>query len=748
MYGKQMEAPETQRSQDSAPPRTELLDQVRRWREAEVPRLALWTPAAIGLGVAAAFAQPADPSTAALVLVAAAALAAGLAAASASLRAGGWMRAALRVFCIALTLGAVGFLSAERRIWSVEAPVWPTSVWGERGVSGRLIAVSRTASGAPRLRLDRLEIEGLEPSQTPERAEIRLTERELEGAALLSLVGRRLGLRTRLFPPPSAAEPKAFDFRFRAYFQQVGALGVQGEATAAALRDLGPGRVAGPVDRFALAVARQRAAIAARARAAAPGVEGAMIAALLVGDRSGLPEQQVTALRDANLAHLLAISGLHMAMVCLTVFAALRLLLAAPLRPLFGVSAKKTAAVGAILAGAAYLQLSGGGAPSERAFAMIAAAFGAVLVDRPAVTLRAVALAATILLLLRPESLFDAGFQLSFAATTAMVAVFEASRSVWRRERRQSWRRSLALWFGALVVSSMTAGLATAPFAALAFNRLSRWGLFANLLAVPAMGLWIMPLGVAALALTPLGLDAPVYALMALGITYVLSIAEAAAGLPGARIHVGAAPEICGGLIALAGLSLCLWRGPALKALGLAPLVLALTLWSSAERPDLLIARSGRLLGVLDEQGRGFDRDPRRVESYSAELWLRRDGDRADLDEAAARRVFEGRRGVRSAPLPHGWRVVRISRRGLEWTDLAKHCAPNTLLIAPQTDVTTPGDPIDGAPWRVMPQGCLLLDRTALRAHGAFAIWAPRSSETAPHWLSVAETTPRRAWAP
>lgn len=744
------------RAQSGGPDATRLTarlaGRLARLRAAETQRLALWTPGAIGLGVGLAFAQDASPGPGGLLAAAALALLGALGSRLLA-RSGGGARAVLRVTLAALALAAIGFLAAERRIATVEAPVWPEDLRGERGVSGRMIGLARSGSGALRVRLDRLEIEGVAARDAPARIDITLREKPMAqgdpGAApldlaLLGKVGRRVGLRARLFPPPSAAEPGAFDYRFRAYFQRLGALGVQGDGDAAALRDLGPAGVSGAFDGLAARVAALRAYLASRIRSAAPGVEGAVIAALLVGDRSGLPETTLEALRDANLAHLLAISGLHMAMVCLTVFAALRLALALPARPVLGLSAKKAAAFGAILAGLFYLQISGGGPPPERAFTMVAVAFGAVLVDRPAVTLRAVALAATLLLLLRPESLYEPGFQLSFAATTAMVAVFEASRPVWRRRRRLGALRAVLLWAGALVVSSATAGLATAPFAALTFNRLSRYGLIANLAAAPAMGLWIMPLGVTALALTPLGLDGPIYSLMAVGVSYVLAVAETVASWDGARIPTRAAPPLVGALLALAGLTLSLWRSAALKALGLAPLLAALVIWRSAERPELLIARSGRLLGVLTAEGRAFDRDPRRAQSYSAELWLRRDGDGADLDQAAARRAFRGRRGERAAEMTGGWRLLRFADRGLSRTDLASHCAPKTLLVAPRSRLFQPAA---AAPWREMSEGCLLIDAGALERHGAIAVEAPGASGEPPRWRSVGAEEAKRPWS-
>ena len=142
------------------------------------------------------------------------------------------------------------------------------------------------------------------------------------------------------------------------------------------------------------------------------------------GDRSGVSQYALDALRASNTAHLLAISGLHMGLLTGFIFAALRLALAAVPGLALIWPIKKLAAGGAMLAGAAYLALSGGNVATERAFVMAAVVLFAVMVDRRAFSLRAVALAALIVLTLRPEALMGPGFQMSFAATTALVAVF------------------------------------------------------------------------------------------------------------------------------------------------------------------------------------------------------------------------------------------------------------------------------------------------------------------------------------
>lgn len=707
---------------DVAAPAASVGARLRAVRAREGRRIALWTPAALALGVAWYFVLEREPPPWLwpLLLLAAGALAA---ASRPFGRFAAWPAAALRVALVGAALAALGAAAAQIRTQSVAAPRVAAPVEGR--VEGRLVEIRATSSGRRAAVLDRLAVEGLAAAQTPHRVRITLTG-DADLAEMRRAVGGRIAVEARLFSPPEPAEPGAFDFRWAAWFDRLGALGVA--RAPPEILDATPIGVSG-------ALARLRANIAERVRAAAPGVAGAVCAALLVGDRSEIPRETLDALRDSGLAHLLAISGLHMGLVCLTLFGGLRALLALWARPPFGVPAKKAAAALALLGGAAYLALSGGGVAPERAFIMAAVAFLAVLVDRPAITLRSVALAAIVILLVRPESLFAAGFQLSFAATAAMVAFFEATPRVWRAERRAGLRPIFSRWAAALLAASAIAGLATAPFAAAIFNRAATYGLLANLAATPAMGLWIMPFGLLAALLAPFGLDGFAIQAMALGVEHVLFVAETASSLPSARAVVQAPPGSVPPLLGLGLAWLVVWRGRALKTLGLAPLLAAAALWSGADRPDLLIAPNGRLTGVLLADGRAFDLDP--TGRFAAEFWARRDGARrapGAVDVGFAR--MDGGAWI-DGPR---FRVVVLTARRVRLTPLRAACAgaPRVVVLAIRSDAPEGvgvlagadriapdagaiGD-VSSAPVAAPARPCVVLDRPALRAAGAIAL--------------------------
>ena len=325
--------------------------------------------------------------------------------------------------------------------------------------------------------------------------------------------GLRVMTTAHLLPPSGPAEPGGFDFRRHAWFQGIGAVGY----TRVPLLTIA--EAGGWQPMF-----RARMALAGRVRDRLPGEPGAFAAAIMAGDRSAMAQDTLETLRTTNLAHLLAISGLHMGLLVGFVFAAFRLGLAAVPRIGLRLPAKKLSAALALVVAAGYLGLSGGNVATERAFVMAAVVLVAVMLDRRAISLRSVALAATILLVWQPEALLGPGFQMSFAATTALVAVYRLIRDA-GLPLGPRWLRPVS----AVAITSVVAGLATAPLAAAHFNLWSSYGLLANLPSMPLMGLVVMPAAVVSAMLMPLGLDGIPLWVMGRGLAAILWIAESVA---------------------------------------------------------------------------------------------------------------------------------------------------------------------------------------------------------------------------
>src|SRR6266850_419638 len=227
-----------------------------------------------------------------------------------------------------------------------------------------------------------------------------------------------------------------------------------------------------------------------------------------------------------------------MAVVAGVVFFAVRALLA--LIPGLTVSfpIKKSAAVAALFAATFYLLLSGAEVATQRSFLMTAVVLIAVMVDRRAVTFRTLAVAALIVLAIAPEALVHPSFQMSFAATLGLVALVQIGMPNLFASPDHSATARVALWGGRefvlLLLASLVAGLATTPYAAFHFHRVTPYGVLANLAAMPVVSALVMPAGLLGLVAMPFGFDGFFWWLMGVGIDWMIEVTQWVAGLPGA----------------------------------------------------------------------------------------------------------------------------------------------------------------------------------------------------------------------
>ncbi|WP_138424215.1 ComEC/Rec2 family competence protein [Maritimibacter alexandrii] len=661
-------------------------------------RLILFAPIFLGIGIGVYFLLRTEPGVIGWAVLAGLAVGAAMA---------GWLigRGTLPGFGLPFLAAAAvmtGLMLAGGRTSMVAAPVLDFRYYGP--VEGRIVVIDRSQSDAVRLTLDQVRLDDVAPWKVPDRVRVSLHGQQ---GFVDPVPGMRIAVTSHLSGPEGPVEPGGFDFRRMAWFRSIGAVGY---TTKPALALALPER--------ALPIHRLRAAISAAVQAEIPGEAGAFAAAITTGDRSAMGQETVEALRASNLAHLLAISGLHMGLLVGFVFGTLRLGLA--LTPGVGVSmdVRKVAAVVALAAGAFYLAMSGGAVSTSRAFVMVAVMLVAILVGRRALTLRAVAVAALILLILKPESLVEAGFQMSFAATTALVFVFGALRDV-QRGKLPKWARPVF----AVVLSSLVAGLATAPFSAAIFNRVAHYGLIANVVSVPVMGTLVMPLAVLAALLAPLGLSWIALDLMRWPIEWILWVAKKVAALDGAVGHVITPPDAVMPMIALGGLAVILLRGAG-RAAGAIAVVAALALWTQATRPDVLISPSGSLIGAMTAEGRALTKA--RGEGFAARSWLENDGDSTDQEGAAARMA---QATDPQFDLP-GLTLRLVSGRGAA-DRLEGACASEALVIFA-------AKPLDR-----YPEGCNMLDRAALARTGALAITLTADG---PRVTSVAQVSGNRPW--
>jgi competence protein ComEC len=332
----------------------------------------------------------------------------------------------------------------------------------------------------------------------------------------------------------------------------------------------------------------------------------------------------------------LSISGVHMALAGLGIFWIVRALLALSSRLALSYPIKKWAAVAAILGATFYVFISGGSAPAVRSYLMLVVMLIGVLADRPALSMRSVAISAILLLGIEPEGVIEPSFQMSFSAIVGLIALAEWQRATpFTGEFSQSnaggvfrWLRRYVL---GLILASTVAGLATAPFAIYHFDRAPGYSLLANLLASPVVGTIIMPAACLAVALMPFGLEFWPLQVMGWGVGTMTDIAHWVSDLPGAVHLVPAKSEFALLFIVAGGLWVGLWQRR-WRWWGLAAILFGFVLAITEKPPDILIARDGKAAAIRGADGNFIligDAD-----QYTAEQWLLRDGDARSVEAA------------------------------------------------------------------------------------------------------------------
>ncbi|MFN3835948.1 MAG: ComEC/Rec2 family competence protein [Glycocaulis sp.] len=591
--------------------RARLRAWVSDWLQAVIPArsvrvagLVLWAPLAFGLGAALYISLAAEPPA---LLASGLWAGAGLCALTACLLGA---RPVLLVMMALLACALAGFAHTQTRALSLTPAPVETSERA-RMVEGWVERIERRGRAGRAV----LRVSALEGAATPpHRVRLRINTTTLTP-------GDGISVRAVLSRPRGPVAAGGYDGARAAWFDRIALSGFS-------ITQPEPAQIAGETRVRAFLAWRWQ--LAQRIADTAGGEAGPVISALLTGERSGVSEAHAEALRLSGLGHILAISGMHMALLAGGIYFLARWLLASiePLARAF--DPRKPAALIALAAALGYLVLSGAAVSTQRAFVMAAVMFIAILLERRAVSFQSLALAALIILILTPESVVAAGFQMSFAATAALIAVYEA----WQRWRMTRIRAAPGLVgrardaFAGLAVTSLVAGGATGLFAAFHFQRMAAYGFGANLAAMPVFSFWVMPAGVTGLALTPFGLEAVPLKLSALGMEIVLAIASWTSSLPGAAIPAIAPSGLVIAFYAMGFAVIAFGRG--LVRLAGAPVVAAgMALWAASPPPDMMITASGVLVARSAEAEEGEDGwfvSDRRRGRFEAGVFLQRAG--------------------------------------------------------------------------------------------------------------------------
>ncbi len=558
-------------------------------------RWPLWIPVLMGGGVGAYFFLKEEPSHL-LALATTGVLAfIGLLARK---------RPAVLVLISILLSFSVGFSAAVLRARLVSAPVLFTET-GPRMVSGTIRDV-RHYPDALVVVLDDVSIEKILPERTPKRVRLRFAGK----TPPLLETSQKISVLAALSPPPPPAWPGGYDSRRSLYFQRIGGTGFVLGKPEVENSDFHKGWLGGFRER-----------ISRRIKEIDAGPGGQLTDAVLTGNAPVINQQVLSDMRDSGLAHLIAISGMNIGIVAGFVFILLRRFMA--FFPAFALrySIKKWAVLPAIAAATAYTFLAGAPIPALRSLLMTTLVLVGVILDRAALSMNLVAFSAAIILLLLPEALMGASFQLSFSAVIALVAAFDILRG---RVSSQGKFWKILHHVGSVAFSSVVAGLATLPFALFHFQRMAFYGVLANMLAVPLTTFVVMPFGFLGMLLYPLGLDRPFFQMAIWGNRLIVADARIVAGWPGAAFNVPPVSLYCLLLFCLGSLWFAIWKGRWRHA-GFAVIALSLV-WGLVPRnpPDIFLSDDGKRAGIV-ENGILYA-SSRRTDGYVTQSWQRQAG--------------------------------------------------------------------------------------------------------------------------
>lgn len=521
-------------------------------------------------------------------------------------------------FALLLLFFSLGVTVCKLRTEHVRAPVLDPS---QTNYSLQAFVIDNVSASEdkPRLLLAPIAIRGVDSEDVPLRVRVSLRPGIIEAAGIKP--GDAISMFAILNPPPPPNMPGGYDFARGAYFQGIGGVGLVPGT---------PQIIPAPKHSWQLDVLlklnRLRWSITQKIVAditpefSDGRAMGGFAAALVTGQQAFIPQTLTQNMRDSGLAHILSISGVHMAVVGGFIFFGLRFLMALIPPLALRVPVKKVAAVLSIVCILLYLAISGCPAPAVRSAVVACVAFGAILVDRRALSLRALAIAAMVVLVLTPEAVIQPGFQMSFSATAALLALAETLTPAISELSVPGWVRFIqkglhGLWLS--LVASVVATLATTPFAIAYFNRFSVYGLASNLFEAPITGFIVMPflaLGTV-LSATPLGWLC--LRIAGCGLWLIDRIAGLTAHLPHAVINWPSAPAYVLPLSFLGLIWICLVRGK-VRWLGVL-LASSIVWWPRVAPPDIWVDSEGGNAGIRNGTTAYVLRP--KVRQYGFEQW-------------------------------------------------------------------------------------------------------------------------------
>lgn len=426
--------------------------------------------------------------------------------------------------------------------------------------------------------------------------------------------GDKVKLGAKLFPLSSSVLPGTFDFGFYIYMSGIEASGYALTAPEVMLQQKKSG--------FSDFIQSLRIKIYSRLIEVMGSREGNFAAAILIGETKAIPIDIAKNMRDSGIAHILSVSGLHLSLVAMLFFISSRALLNCSNFFAYNTNVKVIAAIISIVGSFTYLHISGANIAATRAFIMTSVFIASIIWGRSPYPLRSVMIAAFLILLFLPEYVLHPSFQLSFAAVLCLISGYEfymKNKAIIGNSKGVI--ASIKLYIFANIYSSFLASIMTAPYVIYHFYKFANYSVLMNLIAVPMMSFFMMPLVLIASIMMPIGLDYPVLKLLSYFISIVIDSADFIVKLPGAVWSVGHITPMSLAVFTIGFFWLSLWQ-TRWRLVGFIIILCALLMMIFVPKPDFIYDHSLKIIATKNEDGQFQIFSEEKIPVFTADYWV------------------------------------------------------------------------------------------------------------------------------
>jgi len=303
-------------------------------------------------------------------------------------------------------------------------------------------------------------------------------------------------------------------------------------------------------------------------------------------------------MRDSGVAHILSVSGLHLSLVAMIFFISSRVLMNCSNHLAYNVNIKFIAAFISIIGSFLYLQISGCNIAAMRAFIMTVIFIVAMMLGRAPYPLRSLMIAAFCILIFSPEYLFHPSFQLSFVVVLCLISGYEFYiKNKYILGHSKGIFASIKMYVFANIYSSFTASIITAPYVIYHFYKFANYSVLMNLIAVPLMSFFIMPLALLSIILMPLSLDMFLLKTLSFFIWIIIASADYIVQLPYSIWRVGHISSFSLVLFTFGLFWLCLWKSR-MRSIGFLIMGLSVAMMLNHKKPNIIYDHNINVLGI------------------------------------------------------------------------------------------------------------------------------------------------------